>query len=295
MGFDRSAFLSAYDALLDRWPVPVDTLDLDTPWGTTRVNAAGPPDAPPLLLLHGGGATAASWWANAAGLARTARLYAVDRIGEAGRSAAGDRTPPRSVDDLHRWLDTVLDALGTERADLCGHSYGGWIALGYALRRPDRVSRLALLDPTGCFTGYRPSYLLHAAPMLARPSERRARAFLAWETGGVPLDPDWTRLYGLAATFPAVRPVTGPRPTPAALAALEAPCLLLPAADSRTHHPGTLATRAAGLLPRARVRTLAGVSHHGLPYLRPAELDAELTAFLSPSSPASSPAPSPTP
>lgn len=292
MGFDRSAFLSAYDALLDRWPVPVDTLDVATPWGTTRVNAAGPPDAPPLLLLHGGGATAASWWANVGELARTARVFAVDRIGEAGRSAPAGHPAPmrplrpmrrhasRTVDELHDWLDAVLDALGTGPADLCGHSYGGWIALGYALRRPDRVGRLALLDPTGCLTGYRPSYLLHAAPMLARPSERRARAFLAWETGGVPLDPDWARLYGLAATYPAPRPVTGPRPTAPALAALRAPCLLLPAADSRPHDARTLAARAARLLPRARVRTLPGVSHHGLPYLRPAALNAELTAFL---------------
>ncbi|MGW4804962.1 alpha/beta fold hydrolase [Kitasatospora sp. NPDC004272] len=280
MGFDRSAFLSAYDTLLDRWPVQVDTLDLDTPWGTTRVNAAGPPGAPPLLLLHGGGATAASWWANAAELARTARVFAVDRIGEAGRSTADGRTPPRTPEQLHGWLDAVLDALGADRADLCGHSYGGWIALTYALRRPDRVARLALLDPTGCFTGYRPSYLLHAAPMLARPSERRARAFLGWETGGAPLDPDWTRLYGLAATFPATRPVTGPRPAPQALAALEARCLLLPAADSRTHDPRALAARAARLLPRAEVRTLAGVSHHGLPYLRPDALNAELAGFL---------------
>ncbi|RPE36860.1 alpha/beta fold hydrolase [Kitasatospora cineracea] len=280
MGFDRSAFLSAYDTLLDRWPVPVDTLDLDTPYGTTRVNAAGPPDAPPLLLLHGGGATAASWWANVGELARTARVFAVDRIGEAGRSTADGRPRPRTVAELHGWLDTVLDALGAERADLCGHSYGGWIALTYALSRPDRTDRLALLDPTGCFTGYRPSYLLHAAPMLARPGERRARAFLAWETGGTPLDPDWTRLYGLAATFPAARPVTGPRPTPAALAALDRPCLVLPAAASRAHDPRTLAARAAALLPRARVHPLEGVSHHALPYLRPAEPNAELTAFL---------------
>ncbi|RAJ33175.1 pimeloyl-ACP methyl ester carboxylesterase [Kitasatospora sp. SolWspMP-SS2h] len=280
MGFDRSAFLSAYDALLDRWPVPVDPLDLATPYGTTRVNAAGPPGAPPLLLLHGGGATAAGWWANVGELARTARVFAVDRIGEAGRSDPAGRPRPRTVEDLHGWLDAVLDALGVDRADLCGHSYGGWIALSYALRRPARVSRLALLDPTGCFTGFRLPYLLHAAPLLARPSERRARAFLAWETGGAPLDPDWVRLYGLAAAFPAARPVTGPRPGPAALAALDAPCLVLPAADSRSHDPHTLAARATALLPRARVRTLAGVSHHGLPHLHPAALNAELADFL---------------
>ncbi|MFD8595763.1 alpha/beta fold hydrolase [Kitasatospora sp. NPDC059646] len=280
MAFDRSAFLSAYDTLLGRWPVPVETLDLDTAYGATRVNAAGPAGGLPLVLIHGGGATAASWWANIGELAREARVFAVDRIGEAGRSASGGRQPLRRVEDLHGWLDAVLDGLGLDRADLCGHSYGGWIALSYALRRPDRVDRLALLDPTGSFTSYSPRYLLHAAPMLARPSEVRARAFLAWETGGIPLDPDWTRLYGLAATFPAARPVTGPRPRPEALAALRARCLVLAAAGSRSHRPRTLVDRAAALLPQAEVRTLPDVSHHALPYTRAAELNAELTAFL---------------
>ncbi|RKE17077.1 alpha/beta fold hydrolase [Streptomyces sp. TLI_171] len=280
MAFDRSAFLSAYDTLLDRWPVPVERLDVDTPYGTTRVNAAGPAGAPPLVLLHGGGSTAAGWWANIGELARSARVFAVDRIGEAGRSAGRGPQPLRTVEDLHAWLDAVLDGLGVARADLCGHSYGGWIALGYALRRPARVDRLALLDPTGCFTGYRVGYLLRAAPMLARPTEVRARAFLAWETGGAPLDPDWTRLHGLAATFPRTRTVTGPRPTPEALAALRAPCLVLAAADSRTHHPKTLTARATATLPHAKVHTLEGVSHHGLPYLKADEVNAELTGFL---------------
>ncbi|MGW4381793.1 alpha/beta fold hydrolase [Kitasatospora sp. NPDC004531] len=280
MAFDRSAFLTAYDTLLGRWPVPVEAIDVRTPYGTTRVNAAGAAGAPPLVLLHGGGSTAASWWANAGELAREARVFAVDRIGEAGRSARDGQRPLRTVEDLHDWLDAVLDGLGLERTALCGHSYGGWIALGHALRRPERIDRLALLDPTGCFTGYAPHYLLRAAPMLARPSEARARAFLAWETRGVPLDPDWTRLYGLAATFPAARPITGPRPTPAAFAALRARCLLLVAADSRSHRPRTLAANAARLLPQAELRTLDGVSHHALPYTRAAELNARLTAFL---------------
>ncbi|MFF0393327.1 alpha/beta fold hydrolase [Kitasatospora sp. NPDC004615] len=280
MAFDRSAFLSAYDTLLGRWPVPVETIDVETPYGITRVNAAGPAGGPPLVLLHGGGATAASWWANVGELARTARVFAVDRIGDAGRSASSGRQPVRRVEDLHGWLDAVLDGLGLDRVDLCGHSYGGWIALSHALRRPERVDRLALLDPTGCFTGYSLRYLLHAAPMLARPGEARARTFLAWETGGVPLDPDWARLYGLAATFPAARPVTGRRPTPETLKTLRARCLLLVAANSRCHDPRTLTARAGRLLPQAETRTLDGVSHHALPYTRAERVNAELTRFL---------------
>ncbi|GGU48073.1 hypothetical protein GCM10010211_10300 [Streptomyces albospinus] len=130
-----------------------------------------------------------------------------------------------------------LDCLGAGEADLGGHSYGGWIALHHTLRAPARVRRLFLLDPTRCFAGFKAAYLLHALPMLVRPTPRRVRAFLEWETGaagGAPLDPDWLALQEAAAGFPALKPVTGPRPAPDVLRALEVPVLLLVAANSRT-------------------------------------------------------------
>jgi len=58
-----------------------------------------------------------------------------------------DREPPWTlgahVDDL---LETI-DALGVERAAWVGHSFGGRLIAELANRVPERVSRLALLDP----------------------------------------------------------------------------------------------------------------------------------------------------
>ena len=42
--------------------------------------------------------------------------------------------------------DALREKLGYERWTVLGHSFGGHVALEYALRYPDRVSRLALLD-----------------------------------------------------------------------------------------------------------------------------------------------------
>src|SRR5207247_3743127 len=122
-------------------------------------------------------------------------------INDVGRSVPDGR-PVRSRDDLMAWLDAVRSELGLETAALCGHSYGGWLALSYALHAPERVSHLALLDPTLCFAGMALTYRLHAVPLFARPSAGRLRAFLRWETGGVPLDPTWLELAGLAAEVP---------------------------------------------------------------------------------------------
>lgn len=45
--------------------------------------------------------------------------------------------------------DALRERLGYERWAVLGHSFGGHVALEYALRYPDRVSRLVLLDTAG--------------------------------------------------------------------------------------------------------------------------------------------------
>ncbi|MFD6278253.1 alpha/beta fold hydrolase [Streptomyces sp. NPDC060209] len=275
-------FLTAYDDVLAaHWPAGTASSLVPTPYGATHINSCGPEGAPPLVLLPGGGATSTVWSAQAAHLGRTHRVHAVDLVGEPGRSTTGER-PLRSAADLEAWLDAVLDGLGVESAALCGHSYGGWIALRYALHAPRRVSRLVLLDPTGCFAGFRPAYLLHALPMLLRPTVRRTRAFLAWETGGATFDPAWTRLRDEAVGFPSARPVTGPRPSPEELRGLEVDTLVLLAGDSKAHRAGRVAAEAGGLLPYAETVTVAGASHHSVPLGAPgaAEISRRIEDFL---------------
>ncbi|MDH6216516.1 alpha/beta fold hydrolase [Streptomyces pseudovenezuelae] len=283
--YDIDGFLAAYDKVMAKWPTPREAITVPTPFGTAYVNACGPQDCPPLVLLPGGGgATSASWYAQAADLAVDHRVYAVDLVGVPGRGTLAADRHPRTVADLNDWLDAVLDGLGIEqgeRVDLGGHSYGGWIALHYALRAPARVRSLCLLDPTQCFAGFRASYLLHALPMLLRPTGGRVRGFLEWESGGVHLDPDWLRLQEAAAGFPSVsKPVTGPRPAPDGLRGLDMPVLLLLAGSSRTHDTYRVAARAGALLPRVETVVLPDVSHHALPQSAPAELGRRLTEFL---------------
>ncbi|MER6363715.1 alpha/beta hydrolase [Kitasatospora sp. NPDC001527] len=283
----REAFLAAYDEALSRWPLPVEALTVPTPFGATRVNACGPRGGRPLVLLHGGGATATCWSATAAGLAGAGhRLLAVDLVGDPGRSTL-DRPRLAGLPDLLGWLDAVLDGLDVPAADLAGHSYGGWIALRYALRAPARIRRLALLDPTRCFAGYRARYLLRALPLLLPPRRAaKARGYLDWESGGTGLDPAWRELYALGyAGFPAARPVTGPRPGATELRALTAPTLVLLAERSRTHDARAVAARARRALPDASVAVLPDASHHTLLTAHPDEVTRRLTAFLAPGHP----------
>ncbi|MFF9053462.1 alpha/beta fold hydrolase [Streptomyces erythrochromogenes] len=273
----RSAFRDAYDEVLAGWPGPVDAVELPTPYGLTRVNSCGPAGAPPLVLLPGGGATSAVWGAcAAAGAARTHRVHAVDLVGEPGLSVPAPGRALRTPGDLSDWLDAVLDGLAPRGpVTLAGHSYGAWIAAHHAARRPARLGRLVLLDPTRVFAGLRPGYVLRALPVLMRPTPERIRSFLAWETRGAALSPAWLRLQDETARFPTARPVTGPRPDLAHLAKLVEPggrVDVLFAGEARCHDPGRAARAAREALPGARVDVLPGISHHALPLTAAAEI-----------------------
>jgi pimeloyl-ACP methyl ester carboxylesterase len=92
----------------------------------------------PVLLLHGHGATLDTFALLALRLAeRGCRVVAMDQRGF-GRSSS---VPP--MFDLWGLCDDaaiVLGALGLRRAIVVGHSMGGAVALGLAIRRPDVLS-----------------------------------------------------------------------------------------------------------------------------------------------------------
>lgn len=275
----EAAFVAAYDAVLARWPVPVEPVDLRSEFGTTHVQVCGPADAPPLVLLHGGGATSTVWFAVVGELARSSRVYAVDQIGDAGRSVHDGR-PLRRATDLTAWLDGVVSGLGLTRTALAGHSYGGWLALRYALSAPERVSRLLLLDPAACFAGTGAAYKLRAVPLLARPSAARLRAFLAWETRGAALDPAWLHLAGLSAEARTAPIVWPRRPTAADLRTFPVPTLQVLAEHSRSLDPRRAAAGASAVLPDVTNTVLPGATHHTVPTVDGDRLARVMTGFL---------------
>jgi len=136
-----------YLAFLKHWPVPNQQIRIPTNQGETFVVASGAEAAPPLLLLHGGAANSAMWMGDIRAFASSFRVNAIDMIGEPGLSAPS--RPPLSSDAHALWLDEVLRGLSVTRTAFIGVSLGGWLALDYAMRRPQRVERVAVLCPGG--------------------------------------------------------------------------------------------------------------------------------------------------
>lgn len=142
----KERYLAFYDARAARWPVPSETLFVDTGWGATFVRISGRADGPPLVLLPGAGATGLMFAPNVAAWAGRFRIYAVDDVYDFGRSVYVREL--KTPDDYVDWLDQVLDGLALgRRVNLLGLSYGGWVASQYGLRHPERLSRLVLVAP----------------------------------------------------------------------------------------------------------------------------------------------------
>lgn len=112
--------------------------------GGIHVESSG--HGPPLVLLHGWAMHAGIWGGLAAALGKQHRVHAVDLPGH------GHSTPlsPFTTEAIVHALDTAF--AGTpEPLDVLGWSLGGQIALAWALARPARVARLALVCTTPRF------------------------------------------------------------------------------------------------------------------------------------------------
>ncbi|MGB6181355.1 MAG: alpha/beta fold hydrolase [Rhodococcus sp. (in: high G+C Gram-positive bacteria)] len=272
-GFENTTpgadFYRSYDTVLSKWPAGTAVSNVDSEFGSTRITSFGVDDGQPVILLAGGGATSTVWFGTAAALGGQFRVHAVDVMGDVGRSVPRGRGVT-STPDLLDWIDTVFDGLGLSSSSIVGHSYGAMIALAYALRSPDAVSRLIMLDPNQCFASMSPQYLLRALPVLVRPTERRWRSFLDWETGRTPLDDDWTAMSALgAAHFPTTKTIVPRRPSPELVAKLPMPTTVVLARHSKVHNSESVASAVRSVLPAANVETIADATHHSLP-LEPA-------------------------
>jgi pimeloyl-ACP methyl ester carboxylesterase len=158
----EQAVMAFYDSVLEQWPLPHERLSIPTRHGDTFVLACGNPAGPPLILLHGAGTNSAIWAGDVMTYGRDFHLYAVDLIGEAGRSAPN--RPPWQGPAYVQWLDDVLAALPVETVTLAGISQGAWTALKFAVARPERIERLVLICPGGIVPD-KLSFVLRAIPL----------------------------------------------------------------------------------------------------------------------------------
>jgi len=176
----EAAFLAAYDSAMNLWPVPYEEIDIPGRYGTTHVVVSGPKDAPPLVLLHGYFSTLTMWSPNVADFSKDYRVYAIDMMGQSGKSIPDPNNPLKATTDLVAWLIETLDMLKLDRIYLVGMSYGGWSAINLALSAPERIQKLVLLSPAASFQPIVRQFGLRVILLMLYPKRFTADSLMSW-------------------------------------------------------------------------------------------------------------------
>ena len=115
---------------------------IETATGSIGVTEQGSGEATPIVFLHGVGSDKSVWAPQLEHFSQGRRAIAFDYPGY-GES---DFKPDATRDDFAATVLAGLDALGVERAHICGLSLGGVIAIAMHSAAPDRCASLILAD-----------------------------------------------------------------------------------------------------------------------------------------------------
>jgi pimeloyl-ACP methyl ester carboxylesterase len=148
---------------------------------------------PVFILLHGFGASLFSWREVTEPLVEFGTVIAYDRpaFGLTERPLEWDGENPYSQDSQVELVIGLMNALGIEKATLVGNSAGGTVSMLAALKYPQRVTSLILVDPAVYAGGGAPAWIRpllgtpqmrHLGPLFARQLQAQGTEFIktAW-------------------------------------------------------------------------------------------------------------------
>ena len=230
---------------------------------------------PTALLIHSGGFTSRQWRKLAEALAPRYRVLAPDLLGYGESGPWPDGEPFHFRQDL-AFLESLLDE-SEEAVDVVGHSYGGFLALQLALRRPVWVRSIAVYEPVafGVLDEVEDADARRALGLVKREwqpdgcgaDEAWLRAFVEWWNG----PGAWERLAEETRgsfrmmgwkVFQEVMSLAADRTDRAMYATIGVPTLLL-GGESSPMTERRVIERLGEALPRATVRFFPGVGHMG--------------------------------
>jgi pimeloyl-ACP methyl ester carboxylesterase len=188
---------------------------------------------PSVVLQHGLLLDAGSW-RKAGIVSALARRYRVLCIDSLGHGLSDKPVNWELYDQEQRAADVaaVLDHVGVERANYIGHSMGGWLGVGMAKFRPDRLTSLAI-------GGWDIIGGLPATPKGPLTYE----AFMKFVRRSMPHLVDWVTPDcepGLAACFSALGQLEGARES---VLSLKVPVAIWSGAADACHVPASMFAR----------------------------------------------------
>jgi pimeloyl-ACP methyl ester carboxylesterase len=214
---------------------------------------------PVLVLLHGANDQSGAWALVAGRLAASRRLVLPDLP---GHGESDPKAGPLGIGDLLAGVEAVIEAAAPgARSSLVGNSLGGFLALLYAERHPERVDRVVLLN--GAAIRAEPGAAISLLPRTREEARATMDALTAPESPRVPafiLDD----LVRRGPTSPLARllavPIEDRHVLDDRLSGMATPVSLVWGEADR-YMPVSYAETVKSRLPSARLEVLPGCGH----------------------------------
>lgn len=277
----KQSYRAAYDEVLVSMPPVQEEAFVPTTFGTAHALRFGEAAGSPVLLVPGWGSGIPMWSQNLPGLISRRTVWACDAIGDAGLSSQD--VPFSETADEADWTAELVRALDLAPVHLVGHSFGGRIATEVALRHPDLVASLSLLEPVQVFSGFPLDLYLWAipatVPFLPQSWKDASLAHIGG-TSEIDRDDPLTELIAIGTEqFEPARPFPA-GVTDEQLASLPMPVLAALGGASSMHDDFGAAERAAREHPRDGDVHVWPEGTHSLPMESTDQVNAVLLAFL---------------
>lgn len=226
----------------------------------------------PVLLIHGSGpgvSAWANWRLNIEPLSRSKRVIAPDMVGFGFTERPEAATYGKDLWVRH--LSDLLDALGIAQTDIVGNSFGGGLALAFAVRYPERVRRLVLMGSVGlsfpitqgldAVWGYEPSIQNMKKLLDIFAFDRKlVNDELAEMRYQASIQPGFQESYSKMFPAPRQAGVDALATDEAALAGLAHPALIIHGREDKVIPP-EVSTRLFGLLRNAELHMFGNCGH----------------------------------
>ncbi|MNB72211.1 putative carboxylesterase nap [compost metagenome] len=250
-----------YERSLAMFETGFTSLHIPTTFGETHVLCFGDKNKQPLLLLHGMTMSSTMWYPNMKQLIQERCVYAIDVIGDFGKSKPLIAMKNRK--DAGQWILEVVNALQFNKVDLAGHSMGGFLSLNFALTYPERLSKLMLYAPAGTFHKISLKFFAKIYPALLFHTEKWIDKAFGWFSGkGESLHPVFRSQviagYRHAKPLLQLMPSVFPKEE---FSSFQVPTLLL-IGDKEVIYPAKKAmANAQNMIPNLETHLIAGASH----------------------------------
>jgi pimeloyl-ACP methyl ester carboxylesterase len=254
--------MAHYDARFQRMGVPYHSAYVETRFGPTHAVISGREDGKPIVLWHGGNTNASSWADWIPALAPTHHVYAIDTIGEMGKSAP--TRPSKTGPAYGQWAAEAVERLDLKRANMIAVSNGGWLVLKLGGVAPEMIGSAVLMSSAG-FRPISRAFVLRfmAIYVLSRSPTEIARRFLTLlAPPGTPPNPDNLELFELTMSAFRFGRESPPMVSDAEIRRLAAPTCLMMGQHEVTFDSYKVIERGLRLLPNlVSAEIVPGVGH----------------------------------